>query len=293
MALVMSMELLQLRYFLESAETENFSKVAEKYHVPPSGVSVAVKKLERELNCTLFTRSNNKIRLNDRGRRLREALRRAFDEIDAAVADVAAHPADEEEEVSLLIRCERRIVGEHLLAFKERNPQVKFRLSHEFGTHDEVRYDVIVDTFSERYNGFDRFPMLSEPMRFVAAVGHPLCGKRLTLGDLSEQRFVTLAKGSSLRSILDEVCATAGFRPHIVIESDDPYYVRKYIEMGLGIALIPERTWEGEFAGEVAFLDVIDLRRERVTYAFLNKTCPHASAAARFYRFLAEREVLK
>lgn len=288
----MSMELLQLRYFLESAETENFSKVAEKYHVPPSGVSVAVKKLERELGCSLFTRSHNKIQLNVRGRRLRDALRYAFDEIDAAVADIAAHPAEEEEDVSLLIRCERRIVGEHLLAFKQQNPQVKFRLSHEFGVHDETRYDVIVDAFSERYSGFDRFPMLSEPLKFVASAGNPLCGKRLTLADLSDQRFVTLVEGSSLRSLLEEVCVTAGFRPHIVIESDDPYYVRKYIEMGLGIALIPERTWEGEFAGEVSFLDVIDLRRERVTYAFLNKACPHTSAAAKFYRFLAEREAL-
>lgn len=286
------MELLQLRYFLESAETENFSKAAEKYHVPPSSVSVAVKKLERELGCTLFTRSNNKITLNARGRRFREALRRAFDEIDAAVADVAAHPADEEEEVSLLIRCERRIVGEHLLAFKQQNPQVKFHLSHEFSVHDETRYDVIVDAVSERYSGFDRFPMLSEPLRFVASADNPLCGRRLTLAELSDQRFVTLVEGSSLRSLLEEVCATAGFRPHIVIESDDPYYVRKYIELGLGIALIPERTWEGEFNGEVSFLDVADLRRERVTYAFLSKSCPHTGAAAKFYRFLAEREML-
>ena len=38
------MELLQLRYFLDSAENENFSKTAEKYMVPASCVSIAVKK---------------------------------------------------------------------------------------------------------------------------------------------------------------------------------------------------------------------------------------------------------
>ena len=33
------MELLQLRYFYESAKNENFAKTAEKYMVPASSVS--------------------------------------------------------------------------------------------------------------------------------------------------------------------------------------------------------------------------------------------------------------
>ena len=40
------MELLQLRYFFESAKNENFAKTAEKYMVPASSVSASVKRLE-------------------------------------------------------------------------------------------------------------------------------------------------------------------------------------------------------------------------------------------------------
>ena len=43
------MELLQLRYFFESAKSESFSKTAEKYMVPITSVSASVKRLEREL----------------------------------------------------------------------------------------------------------------------------------------------------------------------------------------------------------------------------------------------------
>ena len=42
------MELLQLRYFYESAKTENFSHTAAKYLVSPSSVSISIKKLENE-----------------------------------------------------------------------------------------------------------------------------------------------------------------------------------------------------------------------------------------------------
>ena len=53
------MELLQLRYFYESADNENFSRTADKYMVPPSSVSMSIKKLENELGCELFERSAN------------------------------------------------------------------------------------------------------------------------------------------------------------------------------------------------------------------------------------------
>ncbi len=285
------MELLQLRYFLESADNDNFSKTAEKYGVPPSGVSIAVKKLERELGCELFARENNRIRLNDRGRVLRQALRHALDEIDAAVAAVTDVP-EEAGEISLLVRSERRIVGEHLLAFKQQYPQVVFNLTHEFTARDADKYDIIIDALAERYTGFERFPILSEKMLFVAARNNPLCSRRLTIGELYDQPFATMSEGSSLHEQLMTVCRGAGFRPHIIMESDDPYYLRKYIEEGLGIALIPEKSWAGELGERVTFLDVVDLKRDRVTYACFNKSRPRSSTAAKFYRFLTERETL-
>ena len=59
--------MLQLRYFYESAKTESFAKTAEKYMVPASSVSASVKRLEQELETSLFDRTSNKIKLNDKG----------------------------------------------------------------------------------------------------------------------------------------------------------------------------------------------------------------------------------
>ena len=44
------MEMLQLRYFYESAQNESFAKTAEKYMVPTTSVSASVKRLEKEQN---------------------------------------------------------------------------------------------------------------------------------------------------------------------------------------------------------------------------------------------------
>ena len=68
------MELLQLRYFYECACYESISKTAERYMVPPSSVSVSIKRLEKELGCELFERKSNRLVLNKKGRKLQNAL---------------------------------------------------------------------------------------------------------------------------------------------------------------------------------------------------------------------------
>jgi DNA-binding transcriptional LysR family regulator len=41
------MELLQLKYFCDAAQTENFSRTAEKFSVPVPGVTQSIKRLKR------------------------------------------------------------------------------------------------------------------------------------------------------------------------------------------------------------------------------------------------------
>ena len=62
------MEMLQLRYFYDSAMGESFSKTAQKYMVPVSSVSASVKRLEQELGTPLFDRTGNRVLLNEKGR---------------------------------------------------------------------------------------------------------------------------------------------------------------------------------------------------------------------------------
>jgi hypothetical protein len=44
------MELLQLRYFLETAKNQSFTKTAEKFYVPTTSVSASIKRLEEEID---------------------------------------------------------------------------------------------------------------------------------------------------------------------------------------------------------------------------------------------------
>jgi DNA-binding transcriptional LysR family regulator len=58
----------RLRYFTEVAKLEHVGQAAKSLSISPSVISSAIKTLEEELSCELFTRNNNKIKINENGR---------------------------------------------------------------------------------------------------------------------------------------------------------------------------------------------------------------------------------
>lgn len=90
------MEILQLRYFYESAINQSFSKTAEKYMVPLTSVSASIKRLENELNCTLFNRYSNHIELNENGKKLQNSLCMIFDELNNAIQSLSPQNEDKQ-----------------------------------------------------------------------------------------------------------------------------------------------------------------------------------------------------
>lgn len=66
------MEILVLRYFLETAREGNMSRAAERLHISQPTMSKQLKELDEELGTKLFNRSNYSIRLTEAGMLLRE-----------------------------------------------------------------------------------------------------------------------------------------------------------------------------------------------------------------------------
>ena len=121
------MELLQLRYFYESAKSENFSKTAKMFLVPTTSVSASIKRLEAELGCTLFDRTANCIRLNANGRLLQQTLCSVFGELDRTIGELSAHP-EESREIKILVRAMRRQITDLIVEYNTKHPHVTFKV---------------------------------------------------------------------------------------------------------------------------------------------------------------------
>src|SRR5919201_1752909 len=85
-----SMELQQMRYAVAVAETNSFTRAAQRCLVVQSALSHQIARLERELGARLFDRTSRRVRLTPAGEAFLPAARQCLDAAERAAAEVAA-----------------------------------------------------------------------------------------------------------------------------------------------------------------------------------------------------------
>ena len=230
------MELLQLRYFYESAKYENFAKTAEKYMVPASSISASVKRLEEELGCKLFDRRSNKILLNENGRQLQNSLAVIFEELDTTVEKLRTKK-HEKTEIRILVLAMRDHVSNIMFEYQRLHSNVHFVAMFDADNSENSDYDIIIDKDNTAYTEYKRRELGHYDICFRAVPEHPLVGKELLMKDLRNERFITLEYELGLNSTLFDCCKNAGFYPNIVLQTNDRQCFRLSAKQGIGIGL--------------------------------------------------------
>lgn len=222
------LELLQLRYFLDSAKNGNFSKTAEKYMVPTSSVSASIRRLEKELGQKLFTRTANRVTLNDNGRRLLASADKILSELEQAVNDITNPP--DKRVIRILVLSYRHPITNMIIEYRTKHPGVFFDLCIDHSVTDHSDYDIIIGTSDLDLRDYAHFDLCSCRIYFQVAEDHPLCGKVLTLAQLSEQPFVTM--GGNMHKVIVNACERAGFTPNIIAKINDTTCYKKFMKTG-------------------------------------------------------------
>ncbi len=269
------MEILQLTYFCNSAETENFSKTAKKYNVPASNISQSIHRLEEELGTKLFDRSANRITLNSCGKVFYEDIKKALTLIENAKSKVLE--TDEiNGEIRILALTNRRFVTKAVELFEKKYPSVSFFINHSDDENIDD-YDIIITDKLLSDKRLSKQLLVEEDVLLALAKSNPLSQKDFTVKDLSHERFISMNEKSGIYKLTHQICNSYGFVPEIVIQSDDPYYIRKYIEMGMGVSFVPSVSWKGLFTDNVICKKITDTKRLTFLYhsveKHLSKTC--------------------
>ena len=276
------MEMLQLRYFYESAKNGSFAKTANKYMVPLSSVSASIRRLEKELDCTLFDRTSNRVSLNANGRKLQQSLCVAFTEIDNAIEEITMH-SDENTEIRVLVRGMRRNITDTILRFKEKIPSCSFKVSFNFSETNFENYDIIIDEESEIYPEYEKFEFFSTKLRIKCAKDHPLLGRKIKMKQLCDCNFISMGEESNLHKILLEVCGQAGFTPKISVMCNDLECYEKLIAGGIGIAIGREKS----LSPDIFYLDATDLDKRYTLYCYYLQSA-YTGIVKKFIDFLKQ-----
>lgn len=256
------MELLQLKYFCDAAQTQNFSKTAQKFLVPPSNISQTIKRLENELGTQLFERLANKIKLNDAGLLFYKNARAALDLLENA--EELLKKSEQRETIKINIHICRRIVMGIIEDFRKTYPQLSFITAHN-NDQASSEFDIIV-TDKELDSPYSKTKAAEECFLLAYNKNAFAINSSLRSSQLEKLPFITMSAGSSIYENTLSICSGLGFSPNIVLQSEDPFYIRKCVELGLGIAIIPELSWQGQFSENIALKSIGDFKRKIYVY---------------------------
>ena len=269
----MKMEMLQLRYFYESALSESFSKTAQKYMVPVSSVSASVKRLETELGVALFERTGNRIYLTEKGRLFLKTVEHLTESLESGVQAVRS-THENEERLTLLVFSNRKMVMNRILRFRKLYPSVSFRLDISPQKEHITDYDIVIGNPGEPLDGYDSFEFSRYTVKIEALSSDPLAQRTITLDQLRDRSFVTLnrQKMNGGFQALSQACMRCGFTPKIAIECND-YECRDACVLSgaaLGITL-SQRNGHSPLQN-VQFLEISDFSETTVNNFYYKKT---------------------
>ncbi len=259
----------QLLAFAAVARERGFSRAARRLARTQSAVSQAVARLEEDLGTRLFLRQGRTVELTPAGRLLLDRAGRVLDEMDGARESLQA--LAELREGSLVVGTSDTLAC-HLLppvitAFRTRYPGVELRLDNRPSPAIAERVaeravDVGVVTLplppGLRIGGrpaAERLriePLTSYQEVAICPPGHPLARRRRApLEAVAAHPLLLLDRSTGARALLDAELARLGAAPRVAMEMSSVEVLKKLVELGLGVSIVPALAVEREVASGV------------------------------------------
>ncbi|TDD66805.1 LysR family transcriptional regulator [Jiangella aurantiaca] len=269
------MNLEQLRGFVEVARLGHFTRAAEHLHLAQPSLSRQIASLEHELGAELFHRARGHISLTAAGEALLPLARRMLADADSVRREMA--------ELAGLRRGRVRLgatptlcislVAEALSAFHGAHPGIELHLT-EGGSRSlidelaEGALDLALITASEGRPGggasLTRTPLLTEELVVISSAARPpvTAEKAIGLEQLARLPQIVFHESYDLRVTTEAAFRAAGLTPSVVLEGAEMDAVLRFVERGLGVAVVPA----------MVLLDRPGLRSVRLTKPRLTRT---------------------
>ncbi|GFO60657.1 LysR family transcriptional regulator [Geomonas silvestris] len=239
------MDVRQLRYFLEVAQVRNFTKAAEALHIAQPAVSMAIRKLEEELDLTLFNRQDKKVSLTAEGEIFLPHAQRILDDLKAAEQEMGELRGLTKGEVRIGIppMISAYFFPDIIRDFQRRYPELSLsvlgegagRIQKLIGQGELDMGVVAGESFPENLE-VRRF--LREEIVVCVPLDHPFARRgSVTLAEFIREPLVFYKEGYYIREFFLDVLKGTGAAPSIVFETNLFSLVKSLVRNGTGISI--------------------------------------------------------
>jgi DNA-binding transcriptional LysR family regulator len=284
------MQLPDLAAFLAVASDRSFSAAARRLHRTQPAISQAVRRIEDELGERLFDRSSRDGTLTEAGRLLQDYAQRLLGL--ASEAETAVRELQQ-------VRRGRVIIGANEAAVHSLLPHVeRFAMGHPNVVVDVRRVpsrqianavldrslDFGVLTFQPADRGVQTLSLGGDDVVLLTSPKHPLAGRRrVTLEEVGRQVVIAHNDPSPTRDRVLRAYERRQTSINIQISLPSLDGIKRAVEMGIGVALLPRRCALTEIArGHLVAIRVPDLGAARQVRLVFRRTGERSRAAEAF-----------
>ncbi|QJW85586.1 LysR family transcriptional regulator [Ramlibacter terrae] len=247
------MTLTELKYIVAVAREKHFGRAAEACFVSQPTLSVAIKKLEDELEVKLFERSANEVSVTPLGEDIVRQAQSVLEQA-AAIKEIAKRGKDPLAgplRLGVIYTIGPYLLPDLVRQAITRNPQMPLMLQENFTVKllemlrtGEIDCAIMAEPFPD--TGLAIAPLYDEPFMAAVPSTHALAGlKTIEAEVLKKETMLLLGTGHCFRDHVLEVC------PEFARFSSDAEGIRKSFEgssletikhmvaAGMGVTLVP------------------------------------------------------
>ena len=289
------MTLTELRYIVAVARERHFGRAAEACFVSQPTLSVAIKKLEEELDCKIFERGGSEVSVTPVGE---EIVRQAQQVIEQAqgikeIAKRGKDPLAGPLRVGVIYTIGPYLLPDLVRQAIDRTPQMPLMLQENFTARllemlrtGELDCAIMAEPFPDA--GLAVAPLYDEPFMIAVPSKHPLARRdRIPAEELKRETMLLLGTGHCFRDHVLEVC------PEHARFSSDAEGIRKSFEgssletikymvaSGMGITVVPQLSVPAEPQPHVVYVPFADpVPTRRVVLAWRRSFTRYEAIAA-------------
>ncbi len=223
------MELRQIRYFLQIAETSSFSEASRQLCVSQSTVSQQIKQLEDELGAELFVRDSHSVKLSDYGIQFLPYAKNIAEDVRSGVArikDVSGLSVGTINIGATYTFCP--LLGKTIEEFMKEHKGISIKLT--CASMEELMQmleDGELDTVlsyrpSRHFDNIESHILFNSNLCVTARRDHPLAGKdKVRLVDLEKFPMALPSRGLQARNEFDRLLFGQNYRFDVRLEVND------------------------------------------------------------------------
>ena len=262
------MTLTELRYIVAVAREKHFGRAAEACFVSQPTLSVAIKKLEEELDLKLFERGASEVSVTPLGEAIVRQAQSVLEQA-AAIKEIAKRgkdPLNGALRLGIIYTIGPYLLPELVKNAIEMTPQMPLMLQENFTVKlldmlrtGELDCAIMAEPFPD--TGLAIAPLYDEPFVIAVPKNHPLARRqRVSADELKQETMLLLGTGHCFRDHVLEVC------PEFARFSSDADGIRKSFEgssletikhmvaSGMGVTVVPQLSVPREPQPHVVYI---------------------------------------